>query len=80
MYVIEFMNVCDGNYIYDVSRTVFLLESTPAPPEPPNREMIIQFKKALADLYLTLMNVTRDMIKDYITIIIAVRKGECPDE
>ena len=80
MYVIDFMNVCYGNYIYDVARTVFLLEYTPVPPEAPNREMIIQFKKALADLYLTLMNVTRDMIKDYLTVIIEVRKGECPDE
>ena len=80
VYVIDFMNVCYGNYVYDVARTVFLLEYTPVPPEAPNRDMIIQFKKALADLYLLLMNITRDMIKDYLTIIIAVRKGECPDE
>jgi thiamine kinase-like enzyme len=80
MYAIDFMNVCYGNYIYDVARTVFLLEYTPVPLEAPNRDMIIQFKKALADLYLILMGVNRDMIKDYLTVIIAVRKGECPDE
>lgn len=80
IYVIDFMNVCYGNYLYDVARTVFLIEYTPIPPRAPNRDMIIQFKKALTDLYLILMNVTRDMIKDYLAVIIAVRKGECPDE
>lgn len=80
MYVIDFMNVCHGPYLYDIARTVFLVEYTPVPLEAPNRDMIIQFKKALADLYLINMNVTRDMIKDYLTVIIEVRKGECPDE
>ncbi len=80
MYVIDFMNVCHGPYLYDIARTVFLVEYTPVPQEFPNRDMIIEFKKALADQYLVLMDVTRDMIKDYLAVIIAVRKGECPDE
>jgi uncharacterized protein (TIGR02172 family) len=79
-YIIDFMNVCHGSYLYDVARTVFLIEYTPVPPEVPDRDMIMQFKKKLADLYLIGMDVTRDMIKDFLTVIIAVRKGECPDE
>lgn len=80
IYVIDFMNVCHGNYLYDIARTVFLVEYTPVPLEAPNRDIIIQSKRALADQYLIHMNVTREMIEDYLTVIIAVRKGECPDE
>jgi hypothetical protein len=80
MYIIDFMNVCHGPYLYDIARTVFLVEYTPVPLEAPNRDMIILFKKNLVDLYLILMNVSRDTIKDYLTVIIAVRKGECPNE
>ncbi|SHO53188.1 aminoglycoside phosphotransferase family protein [Anaerocolumna xylanovorans] len=79
-YVIDFMNICHGNYLYDVARTVFLTEYTPVPPETKDRDMILHFKKTLSDLYLMQMNVTREMIKDYLSVIIAVRKGECPNE
>ena len=80
IYVIDFMNVCHGNYLYDIARTVFLVEYTPVPQEAPNRDIIMQFKKALTDLYLMYMNVTREMIEAYLTVIVAVRRGECPDE
>ncbi len=80
LYVIDFMNVCHGNYLYDIARTVFLVEYTPVPPEADNRGEIMQFKKALADMYLEQMNVTREMIQEYLSIIIIVRKGECPNE
>ena len=80
IYVIDFMNVCRGSYLYDIARTVFLVEYTPVPQELPNRDMIIKFKKALVDQYLVLMDVSRDMIKDFLEVIIAVRKGECPNE
>lgn len=79
IYVIDFMNVCQGNYLYDIARTVFLVEYTPVPAEVPNRDMIIRFKKELADMYLLLMNVTRDRIQDYLAVIVEVRKGECPE-
>ena len=78
--VIDFMNVCHGDYLYDVARTVFLVEYTPVPAEAADRDAILQFKKALADLYLIQMNVTREMIQDFLSVIIAVRKGECPNE
>ena len=78
--VIDFMNVCNGDYLYDVARTVFLVEYTPVPVEAEDREMLIHFKKTLADLYLLQMNVTREMIQDYLAVIIVARVGECPNE
>lgn len=78
--VIDFMNVCHGHFLYDVARTVFLVEYTPVPMELGNREILLSLKKTLADLYLKEMNVTREMIQDYLSVIIAVREGECPNE
>ncbi|SNS72188.1 Phosphotransferase enzyme family protein [Anaerovirgula multivorans] len=78
--VIDFMNVCYGDFLYDVARTVFLVEYTPVPVEMENKKIVYQFKKTLADLYLMQMNVTRDMIKDYLYVISAARVGECPNE
>lgn len=78
--VIDFMNVCHGDPLYDIARTVFLVEYTPVPQEVEDREAILQFKKTLADLYLLQMKVTREMIEDYLAVIIAARAGECPDE
>lgn len=78
--VIDFMNICHGDFLYDVARTVFLIEYTPVPAEMKNKKNVRQLKKTLADLYLKQMNVTRDMIKDYLTVICAARVGECPSE
>ncbi|MBC8061293.1 MAG: phosphotransferase [Clostridiaceae bacterium] len=78
--IIDFMNVCHGNYLYDIARTVFLVEYTPVPIEVDNREMLLRLKKTLSDLYLIQMNVTREMIQDYLTVIIEARMGECPNE
>lgn len=74
--VIDFMNVCQGSFLYDVARTVFLLEYTPVPQGVEDKEMILQFRKTLADLYLIQMGVTREMIKDYLSVIIEARSGE----
>jgi thiamine kinase-like enzyme len=78
--VIDFMNICQGSFLYDIARTVFLVEYTPVPMELKDREMILQFKKKITELYLKEMNVTREMIKDYLIVISAARKGECPNE
>ncbi len=78
--VIDFMNVCRGDYLYDVARTIFLVEYTLVPAEAEDREMLLKFKKALADLYLMQMNVTREMIQDYLSAIVIARAGECPNE
>lgn len=74
--VIDFVNICRGNYLYDVARTVFLIQYTPVPAEEVNKEMMLQFKKMLADQYLLQMDITREMIKDYIALIIEARPGE----
>lgn len=79
-YVIDFMNICHGNSLYDIARTVFLIEYTPVPSEAKDKDMILYFKKSLSELYLKQMDITRDMIQKYLSVIIAVRKGECPDE
>ncbi len=78
--VIDFMNVCQGHFLYDVARTVFLVEYTPVPVEAENKEELFQFKKSLAAAYLMQMEVTRESIKDYIAVIAAARLGECPGE
>lgn len=77
---IDFMNVCHGHFLYDVSRTVFLVEYTPVPMGAADRELLLKSKKALADLYLMEMKVTREMIQDFLSVIRAVRAGECPKE
>lgn len=81
-YVIDFMNICHGDFLYDVARTVYLVEYTPVAAEVSDseKEMILFFKKSLTDLYLNEMNVTREMIQDYLSIISIMRKGECPNE
>ncbi|SMP68574.1 aminoglycoside phosphotransferase family protein [Anoxynatronum buryatiense] len=78
--VIDFMNLCHGDFLYDVAKTVFLLEYTPVPAGMENKEIVYQLKKTLADLYLIQMNVTRDMIQDYLSVISTARVGECPNE
>lgn len=78
--VIDFMNICRGHYLYDVARTIFLVQYTPVHEDGEMGEQIRQFKKALADLYLMQMQVTRDMIQDYLFVIKEARKCECPNE
>lgn len=78
--VIDFMNVCHGDYLYDVARTVFLVQYTLVPANTEDRETLLRFKRTLAYLYLIEMNVTREMIQDYLSVIITARVGECPNE
>ena len=81
-YVIDFMNLCHGDFLYDIARTVFLIEFTPVSSEvsEKEKEMMLFFKKSLTDLYLKQMDVTREMLEDYLSIIRVLRKGECPKE
>ncbi|WP_424572104.1 phosphotransferase [Schnuerera ultunensis] len=78
--VIDFMNICHGHFLYDIARTIFLVEYTPLPVEIKEKEKLLKFRKTLADLYLREMNVTRKIIEDYLSVIIAARMGECPTE
>lgn len=74
------MNICHGHYLYDIARTVFLVEYTPIPSNIGDRDLVLKLKKSLADIYLQHMEVTREMIQDFLTVIIVVRRGECPNE
>lgn len=74
--VIDFMNVCAGDYYYDVARTVFLIEYTPVPDIPGAVEELIKLKTALADQYLIHMKVDREQISDFLEVIISSRPGE----
>lgn len=78
--VIDFMNICHGPDLYDIARTVYLVEYTPVAVELMKVDGIKEMKKAIADQYLIEMQVTREMISDYIAVITVARKGECPDE
>ncbi|MWC27653.1 phosphotransferase family protein [Paenibacillus sp. MMS18-CY102] len=78
--VIDFMNVCHGDYLYDVARTVYLVEYTPVPAETEDREAFLRLKKSLADHYLIAMNTTREMISEYLSVIRTARMGENPNE
>ena len=67
--VIDFMNVCRGPYLYDVARTVFLVEYTPVPGGAIDRGAQLHLKKTLSQLYLRHMGVAKELIQDYIVII-----------
>lgn len=75
--VIDFMNICRGVQLYDVARTIFLIEYAPIPAEAENMEILTKFKRRLTDLYLEKMDISRDMLADYLEIIKAARIGEC---
>ena len=78
--VIDFMNICKGHFLYDVARTTFLIQYTPVPEEVEDKETLLKLKRLLADLYLVEMGVTREMIKNFLTVIMVARKGENPKE
>ncbi len=65
--------------LYDIARAVFLVEYT-LYQQKWKKKKALKLRKALADSYLMEMGVTREMIQDYLQIIIASRMGEFPDE
>ncbi|HHT56144.1 MAG TPA: aminoglycoside phosphotransferase, partial [Herbinix luporum] len=50
------------------------------PADAVDKDLLLHFKKTLSDTYLIQMNVTREMIQDYLYVIFTARMGECPDE
>lgn len=78
--VIDFMNLCRGNDLYDIARTFYLVEYTPVRSEVEDKEFLLNAKKVLAQNYLSGMGVTKDMIREYLIVIKAARNGECPNE
>ena len=78
--VLDFLNICKGPALYDVARTVYLVQYTPVPPVPESREYLLQMKRDLADLYLEQMQVSRSEIRDYLEVVRVARREECPGE
>ena len=78
--VIDFMNICRGNRLYDIARTVYLIEYTPVPDGADNPQEVRALKETLSRFYLVQMNLTKDDIKDYLSAISVARLGECPKE
>lgn len=76
--IIDFMNVCQGCFLYDVARTVFLIEYTPVSAEAESKAEFLQFRKSLTAAYLAQMGVARENIGDYLPVIAVARAGECP--
>ncbi len=78
-YIIDFMNLCRGPVLYDIARTVNLIQYTPVPKDTQDISSMLAFKKALADKYLEQMNTTREDIAVYMDLISLCRQNECPD-
>jgi len=78
--VIDFMNVCKGPALYDIARTVFLVQYSQVPETVQNPEALKAFQKTLANTYLHRLQINRDQLQPYLAVIAAARKGEVPEE
>ncbi len=78
--VIDFLNICKGPQLYDIARTVYLIQYTPVPQGCDNIERMSMMREQVATLYLKEMGASREEIKPYLEVIFVARKGECPLE
>lgn len=71
IWVLDWMNLCRGDAMYDVARTHCLIADAPLPPgtEGEAARAILEMRKALADGYLAGMGVQKDAIEDWTRII-----------
>ena len=79
-FVLDFMNVCKGPVLYDIARTVFLVQYTPIPGSSSENVAMMQFRKDLVDSYLQHMGVQREPLTPYLNVIHWARRGEAPEE
>ena len=75
-YVIDFMNVCQGPYEYDIARSYYLTRYGEVPKDIPNREEVMKLQAKLAEDYLVKMRTTYSEIEPYIDVIRLCRKYE----
>ncbi|WP_312373136.1 aminoglycoside phosphotransferase family protein [Lachnoclostridium sp.] len=74
--VIDFMNCCRGPREYDIARSLYLIQYSPIPQNMPGVEEVLKVREQLADYYLNYMKVSREELKDYLTVITVSRGGE----
>ncbi len=67
---IDFMNVCCGDAILDVARTIYLIEKTPSDDAP------MELRRAISDMYLAHMGVARAQIEPIMVALMAARVSE----
>ena len=78
--VIDYMNVCRGDMLGDVARTVYLVELTPVPPDIPDHERFVKLKREAAGIYLDELGIARAAITGWLTAVTAARLSEvAPD-
>lgn len=78
-YVIDFMNLCRGHKNFDIARTIYLLEMTPLQEETPNKEKLIELRRQITNMYLNKMEINRESVANFLTIIVAARVAELGD-
>lgn len=78
--LIDFMNICKGHYLYDIARTIYLIEYTPVPNDVDNINVIKMLKRELGKTYLKELGIQRNEIEKFIDVIKVARLGECPEE
>lgn len=79
--LIDFQDLCRGPALYDIARTVFLMECTPIPTGMPEQEAAAQaqLRRACTEGYLAFMGVRREELTPYFGPIVASR-SDVPHE
>ncbi len=78
--VVDLSNLCRGPALYDVARTVHLVQGTPVPQGAADPQVLRTLKDEVADAFLQAVGVTRAAVEPYLAVVRAARVGECPDE
>lgn len=74
--VIDFMNVCRGDALYDIARTLYLIKYTPTLGDATEKEKMQKLQCELGQLYLDYMGTTEIEVGRYLSMIISARSGE----
>lgn len=74
--VIDFMNCCKGPREYDIARSLFLIQYSELPEGIPNAEELLKMRAKLADCYLSYHKVSREELRDYLSVICFSRAFE----
>ena len=74
--VIDFMNCCKGPREYDIARSLFLIQYSDLPEGIPNAEVLLKMRAKLADAYLAFHKISREELRDYLSVICFSRAFE----